>query len=197
MYILDTQFTVIDMKHYIQINNKNGLTFDSSICTINESIKGDASQSRYGITFDGNIDVMYIDQSNKCYLRALQNSDWILIYLIVFNFLRTEIKTTGRKPSYRRLFTYQRKRKPSFKSFLYGNHFSNIVCCLLACHSRFTRFLRVRRATQRAHLRIRNANRMNDDQITFAEICPLFRFPRAAAAIQQSESDCKMGSKPF
>ena len=115
---------------------------------------------------------------------------------IVFTFLRTEIETTGRKPSYRRLFTYQRKRKPSFKSFLYGNHFSNIVCCLLAC-SRFTRFLRVRRATQRAHLRIRNANRMNDDQITFAEICPLFRFPRAAAAIQQSESDCKMGSKPF
>ena len=75
---------------------------------------------------------------------------------------------------------------------------TQFVVYQLACHSRFTRFSTlVRRATQRAHLRIRNANRMNDDQITFAEICPLFRFPRAAAAIQQSESDCKMGSKPF
>ena len=27
--------------------------------TIDESIKGAASQNRYGITFDGNIDVMY------------------------------------------------------------------------------------------------------------------------------------------
>ena len=29
------------------------------ICTIDESIKGAASQNRYGITFDGNIDVLY------------------------------------------------------------------------------------------------------------------------------------------
>jgi hypothetical protein len=28
----------------------------ASICTINESIKGATSLSRYGITFDGNID---------------------------------------------------------------------------------------------------------------------------------------------
>ena len=29
------------------------------ICTIDESIKGAASQNRYDITFDGNIDVLY------------------------------------------------------------------------------------------------------------------------------------------
>ena len=34
-------------------------TFLFDICTIDESIKGAASQNRYGITFDGNIDVMY------------------------------------------------------------------------------------------------------------------------------------------
>ena len=28
-------------------------------CTIDESIKGAASQNRYDITFDGNIDVLY------------------------------------------------------------------------------------------------------------------------------------------
>ena len=34
------------------------LPFDVVICTINESIKGAASLGRYGITFDGNIDVI-------------------------------------------------------------------------------------------------------------------------------------------
>ena len=33
------------------------LPFDVVICTIDEAIKGAASLGRYGITFDGNIDV--------------------------------------------------------------------------------------------------------------------------------------------
>ena len=37
--------------------------------TIDESIKGAASQNRYDITFDGNIDVLYIFQ-------------WVCTYLI-------------------------------------------------------------------------------------------------------------------
>ena len=39
---------------------KVGLPWVIEVCTIDESIKGAASLRRYGITFDGNIDVMYI-----------------------------------------------------------------------------------------------------------------------------------------
>ena len=40
------------------MNKKNILPSDAAICTIDESIKGAASLGRYGITFDGNIDVI-------------------------------------------------------------------------------------------------------------------------------------------
>ena len=36
-----------------------GPLFLFDTCTIDESIKGAASQNRYDITFDGNIDVLY------------------------------------------------------------------------------------------------------------------------------------------
>ena len=39
--------------------HERGSTFLFDICTIDESIKGAASQNRYGLTFDGNINVMY------------------------------------------------------------------------------------------------------------------------------------------
>ena len=42
--------------------------FHHSLCTIDESIKGAASQNRYDITFDGNINVLYIFQSVCIYL---------------------------------------------------------------------------------------------------------------------------------
>ena len=38
------------------------ISVDFFLCTIDESIKGAASQNRYDITFDGNIDVLYIFQ---------------------------------------------------------------------------------------------------------------------------------------
>ena len=53
-------------------------TFLFDICTIDESIKGAASQNRYGITFDGNIDVLYIFR-------------WLSIYEIV-SYLKMEKK---------------------------------------------------------------------------------------------------------
>ena len=47
----------------IEIVSKNSyLASVESNCTINESIKGAASLRRYGITFDGNIDVLYISK---------------------------------------------------------------------------------------------------------------------------------------
>ena len=46
-----------------------------TICTIDESVKGAASQNRYGITFDGNIDVLYNFQwLNDSYLKMGKNN---------------------------------------------------------------------------------------------------------------------------
>ena len=50
---------------------------DGPRCTIDESIKGDASQSRCGITFDGNIDVMYIGWTIVTYVHH-----WHIIWKI-------------------------------------------------------------------------------------------------------------------
>ena len=58
-----------------------------------------------------------------------------------------------------------------FESFLCGNNFYNIVCCLLAGLPKQIHEIStfVRRATYYAHLQMRNANRMNDDKIKFVE----------------------------
>ena len=63
--------------------------------TINESIKGAASLRRYGITFDGNIDVMYISKK-LTYLRefvmklliSISNNSILPILQILFSFFR-------------------------------------------------------------------------------------------------------------
>ena len=43
-------------KHLVRLQSMWSTNFQ---CTINESIKGAASLRRYGITFDGNIDIKY------------------------------------------------------------------------------------------------------------------------------------------
>ena len=48
----------MNLSHKIPIR-KLSLPWIVEVCTIDESIKGAASLRRYGITFDGNIDIMY------------------------------------------------------------------------------------------------------------------------------------------
>ena len=84
------------------------LPFDVVICTIDESIKGAASLGRYGITFDGNIDVVY-------------NFQWLSIYNI-YPYLKNGREVTISKMFKSSLLT---KKKCSTRNY---SKVTNIFC---------------------------------------------------------------------
>ena len=76
-------------------------------CTIDESIKGAASLRRYGITFDGNIDVMYpfyFQNNLVTYVIFLVDFSWQVANNVKHLTLKMKMEKWNKKNFYRRFW---------------------------------------------------------------------------------------------